>query len=224
MHTGPGIAALCGTTGRLVAASWTAVSGWLVALAAGGCMLDVVIVEPRADVFYSLLSTFAQFALTGILLRQTGRHHAWGKAGRAASFVGAGIVTALAVLVGTLLLVVPGIYLAARWLLVSPLIIGEGMTVSEAMRASWRRTAGSFLPLMAALALLFVPGFGGYLLVAMLAYPEYGPADPLAAAAGNLFLSAAMILGWCLAVAAHIVLGPQDQLSSPALEGDAATA
>ena len=56
------------------------------------------------------------------------------------------------------------------------------------------------------------------------AYPEYGAPDALAAVAGNLLLSGAAVLGWCLAVAAHIVLDSQDQLSAEALEGDAATA
>jgi hypothetical protein len=223
MRRGQRTGRIFAVTGRLIAASWIAVFGCIAALTATGAAIDAVLADQRADVIYSLLSIFTQFLLTSRLLLRAGLHHAWGKPGRAASFIGAGIVTGLAILFG-LLLILPGLYLAARWLLVCPLIVGRGMTMGEALAESWRRTAGHVLPFIAVLALVFGLGSGGSLLTMMLTYPAYGPASPVPAVAANLLLSSALVLGWCVAVSAYSILAPEEQTQTVMPEGNPATA
>jgi Membrane domain of glycerophosphoryl diester phosphodiesterase/Uncharacterised protein family (UPF0259) len=53
-------------------------------------------------------------------------------------------LTGLAVLVGFLLLIVPGIYLAVRLAVVEPLILTEEVAGVDAMRRSWELTNGKF--------------------------------------------------------------------------------
>jgi hypothetical protein len=199
------------------------VLAWLLVLAAIGSAIDVLGVDQRADVFYSVTATFAQFLLTSMLLMKAGRHDAWGKPGRAASFVGVCIVSGLVIMLGLFLLVLPGLYMAARWMLVCPLVIGRGMTMGEALRESWERTAGHVMPLMAALAAVFVSGFGGFAVVTWFAYPAYGPVSPLPAVSANLLVSGALVLGWCVAVGAYLALAP-DQSRAAMPEGDTAAA
>ena len=152
-----------------------------------------------------LLAVFAQFMVTSALLRDLGLHRAWGRPGRAASFVGLGIVTTLAIGVGLLLGIVPGLFLYARWVLTSPLVIGDGMRMGEAMAASWQRTAGASLAIMTALILVFLPEVASFVLM-LSVYPEWGPVPVWAAIAANGMISLSLILGWYLAVAVHVMI------------------
>lgn len=58
------------------------------------------------------------------------------------AFLGQSIVLAIGVMVGLVLLVVPGMILAVRWSLAQALLIGRGAKVFESMGESWRKTAG----------------------------------------------------------------------------------
>ena len=59
---------------------------------------------------------------------------------RIASVFGVGLLFGLGVGFGLLLLIVPGIYFAARWYLAVPILLAEDMSVSGALSASWDRT------------------------------------------------------------------------------------
>lgn len=52
------------------------------------------------------------------------------------------IVISLGVLLGLVLLVLPGLYLAARWMLAACILVAEDRTIGESMKESWRRTQG----------------------------------------------------------------------------------
>ncbi|MET0307890.1 MAG: hypothetical protein ABW023_04215 [Sphingomonas sp.] len=160
--------------------------------------------DARMSIFLSIASVFAQFLLTSAILRGEGRHHAWGKPGRAASFVGLGIVTGLAIGFGFLLLGVPGLFLFARWIATTPLVVGEGMTMGEAMQVSWQRTRFGTIAIMTNLILILIPGLGA-LLVMIFGYPEYGPVPVTLAIASNLLLYASLVMSWYLAIAVHIL-------------------
>jgi hypothetical protein len=105
----------------------------------------------------SLIAVITQFMLTIALLDRLGLLPEKRRAGRVASYMGATIVTGLGIILGLLLLILPGLYLWARWAIVTPLVIGEGLRMDEAMEQSGNRTAPSILPIMAASAVLFLP-------------------------------------------------------------------
>jgi hypothetical protein len=73
---------------------------------------------------------------------------------------GISILTTLAVLLGGLLLVIPGIFLLIRWWIAVPVALDRDIGVTEAMRESWELTAphwaailGLFLVILAFIAI-----------------------------------------------------------------------
>lgn len=159
----------------------------------------------------SIVSIFAQYLTISHLLRREGLLSAAGKAGRAASFVGAGIVTGIMIGLGTGLLILPGLYLFARWMIVDPLIIGEGRTMGEAMSESWEKTGAVILPTMIALAVFYSPL--ALTLLASFADPDLDMATLPMAFASNLLIYVGIVLSWYCAVAVHRALSrPQDEL------------
>ena len=80
------------------------------------------------------------------------------------AFLGQGIVMALAVVFGLLMLVVPGLILSARWSIAQPLLVGRGQKVFEALSDSWEATRGHTTAIIVAGIVLFgallVPGIG----------------------------------------------------------------
>lgn len=180
-------------------AAWLAMSGASIAI-------DRMGLGPGGDIFPSLVSTFAQFLLTSALLRRAGAHHAWGQPGRAAAFVVTGVVTGLAILFGTLLLILPGLYLYARWLVTMPLVIGEGCGVREAMRRSWRSMAGRVGPAMLAVAALLVPAVMLCVAPLFLLPALDTPVPMVLVLAIDLVFPASLVASWYLAVAAYLLV------------------
>lgn len=90
---------------------------------------------------------FITYHVTETLLRSEGLmttgQRAYG------SVLGISILSTLGAGIGFALLVVPGLYLFARWSIATPLAIAEGRNTSDAMAESWRRTASSVWALVA---------------------------------------------------------------------------
>lgn len=159
-----------------------------------------------------LIGIFVQFVLTGALLRKTGMRRSDAAPARAGAFVGAQILTSLGIVLGFVLLVVPGLYLWARWSLVAPLIVGEQLGLGDALRESAERSRPHIGAIMAALALLAVATLVAIGIVAFV-YPEDGPATLGVAIAANLLTYVPQILSWHAFVAIHALLrGPQQDL------------
>lgn len=74
------------------------------------------------------------------------------------------IATSIMTVLGFLLLIIPGVWLMARWMLAGPIVLGETMGFGESMSESWARTRPIAWPLFWALFLLYVVGFGILLL------------------------------------------------------------
>ena len=55
----------------------------------------------------------------------------------------AGVLAALGVILGLILLIVPGLYLLTRWILIIPIIVLEGRTAGESFGRSWSSFAAS---------------------------------------------------------------------------------
>jgi len=83
---------------------------------------------------------------------------------RFVSFWGMNIITNIAITLGCLLLVLPGAYLAARWFVAGPIILAEDKTAGEGMSESWELMRPSAWPVVGAILLLFLVGFGAGLL------------------------------------------------------------
>lgn len=166
--------------------------------------------SPGMNFVVGIAALFAQYAVTRGALRAAGLLAADGEAGRAGAFVIALILTGLGVMIGFLFLILPGIYLWARWALVAPLVVGEGMTSNEAMGESWARTQALVLPIAGAMLILSVPMLPFY--GTLFLYPDGLPPIGVALAA-NLLLYGAQILLWHSAVVLHgLTRAPSDSL------------
>lgn len=72
------------------------------------------------------------------------------------TYFGAMIITTLGVLIGFVLLIVPGIYWSSCWLITAQLVIIEGQSVRDAMSESWRLTQPSRGTVTAAMVLPWI--------------------------------------------------------------------
>ena len=88
----------------------------------------------------SLVGFFAGYLLYRRILRDE-ELMAPGRTGYSfGSYFGVSFLAGLGIVLGLLLFIVPGLILAARWAIASPLVVARGMTASEAMRESWELT------------------------------------------------------------------------------------
>jgi len=70
-------------------------------------------------------------------------------------YLGLSILSTLGIMLGMIALILPGIFIMARWMLAQPLLIARGAGVKEALGESWDRTRGSeFLIIGVAVTLL----------------------------------------------------------------------
>lgn len=96
----------------------------------------------------------AGYLLLDVMVRKTGLLSRKGEDAFMA-FFGLSLLSGLAVFVGFILLVIPGLFLIARWSIAQPLVVARGDGVMRALGESWERTRGNeFQILIAMLALL----------------------------------------------------------------------
>jgi hypothetical protein len=70
--------------------------------------------------------------------------------------LGLALLTGLAIMLGLLALVVPGLYLLLRWMVTSAALVSERLTITGAMRRSTNLTAGHLWPIFGLTILYFV--------------------------------------------------------------------
>lgn len=176
---------------------------WLVALTGASMAIDLMDAQYQAlNYLISIASVVAQYKVIQLLLEREGMMREPRPAGRVGAFIGAGIVTGFAIAFGFLVLVLPGLYLFARWSIVDPLILGDGMGMSEAMSESWKRTGPFALHIALAFGILYLPWAVG-LAMLFLAVGDGGttPISPMTSALSNLLLYFSMVASWYAMVA-----------------------
>ncbi len=72
---------------------------------------------------------------------------------------------------GAIFLILPGLYLGARWTIASPMVLLEGCGIIEAMSRSWRLTEPAAWPLVGVIAVLAIPN---------VAFQLFGNLEPIA--------------------------------------------
>jgi hypothetical protein len=173
--------------------------GWTVALTASNLALDQFS-KSGSFAGAGFMSLIAQYLVTRSALRRSGLLAGEG-ANRFGSFWGMNIITGLTILLGSVLLIIPGLYLAARWFIAGPAILAEDMTAGEGMRESWEMMKPSAWHVVGAVLLLYGCGYGLGILPLF-----FFPADdaPLGIEAiSYLALSATSVLGWLMAVGTY---------------------
>ena len=73
-------------------------------------------------------------------------------------YLGMSILMGLAVALGFVTIILPGLFLMARWIIAGPLMVARGDGVMKSLGESWSRTRGNELSIIgAALALVILP-------------------------------------------------------------------
>lgn len=158
----------------------------------------------RISVLQLAISSYAQFELTYQSLADDDLTAAGYGKRRFFAVLGVQILVAIAVIVGFMLLVLPGIYLYLRFYIAVPALIAEEAGVVEAIRISWRRTARQEIALLALVVLMFLPAALLWVVFfACVAATSGGMAVVVSALLALLATALTIVFGWFLAAAAY---------------------
>jgi hypothetical protein len=103
------------------------------------------------------ISIVCGYFLLVAMLRRTGLQSQTG-GDTLLPFIGQSIIASLAVLVGMIALIIPGLFLMARWSIAQPLLVARGDGVMASLGESWDRTKGNELSIFtAAVAVVLLP-------------------------------------------------------------------
>ena len=128
--------------------------------------------------------------------------------GNALAYLGVYIVAGIGMILGFVLLLVPGLFLAARWSLVTQLVVGEELSVSEALSRSWELTGPRQWTIIGYVAIVMLIGLigatllGGGLATFMMAGGDVAPRSSGFSLVLNLFGS----IGGAFLVASGVAL------------------
>jgi hypothetical protein len=126
------------------------------------------------------------------LIEGGGRRRLW-------ALLGLSLLSGIGILLGLILLILPGIYLFVRWAAAVPALIAEEAGVTESMTLSAEAVEGRFWQVFGAIAVVWAP-----FVPAVLASVMVVEAQPLIGSLLlNLPLNLSLIAGWHLAVAIY---------------------
>jgi hypothetical protein len=116
---------------------------WVGMLIAAATVADVMGVAEVAILPLSILGIVAQTFIVVAALRVVGGNGAAGDAigFRFGTVLGIALLSGLGILLGGLLLVLPGLFLLIRWWIAVPVALDRNVGVGEALRESWELTA-----------------------------------------------------------------------------------
>ncbi|MDF8333939.1 hypothetical protein [Novosphingobium cyanobacteriorum] len=160
------------TTVGQILSQWTAIVGrnMGVCLLAGGfiailgTVLDLAMGEGGSSLLLSIATFFISYHFSEHILQQEGLMARGVSSRHYASAFGAAFLGTLGIVAGLIVLVLPGLYVAARWSMSSSLVIAEGLTTTQALGQSWQRTAQAAWQVTGA---AFVVGLGMLALFAL---------------------------------------------------------
>src|SRR5918995_14337 len=123
------------------------------AVAVVSLLLALLLDRWAAGILAALVSLVATFWLQGALVKAVddvrdgrpdlslGETFA-GVRPQLVAIIVAGVLAALGVILGLILLIIPGLYLLTRWILIIPVIVLEGRTAGESFGRSWELVRG----------------------------------------------------------------------------------
>lgn len=151
---------------------------------------------------HSILSLILQYEITYTLLSGLGLLQAGYRPRRFLAILGMGILSGVAILLGLILLVVPGIILLVRWFIAVPVLVGEEAGVIESLQRSWAETSGRFLPILGTIVAIYAPVFlaAG---VSIFAYDDLTGSSWPVSVITNVVIMAGTVVGWHAAVAIY---------------------
>ncbi|HEX4737841.1 MAG TPA: glycerophosphoryl diester phosphodiesterase membrane domain-containing protein [Allosphingosinicella sp.] len=151
----------------------------------------LILLSLPATLFLQYEITLAALSQRGLAERR-GRRRFW-------ALLGLSILSGLAIVIGCILLVLPGLYLFIRWSLSVPILIAEDAGPLEALSRSAAEVSGRFWRVAGLFLLVYLPLLASFA-VAMLTPLGFSLPSSLAE---NVLTNLALIGGWFAAVAAY---------------------
>lgn len=210
-------------TAHVVRGNAALAAGAFAALTLLGVAMDLIVgPDGSGNLAVSGIATvFAQYWITTRVMDARGIASTGAGGYRATGFgavFGVCLLSNLGIILGLVLLIVPGLILAVRWFPAVPALIGEDVGVTEALGESWRKTKGHGAAIFGAMVVIYLPlilVFGMAFGVGMATAD--GGADPSGTFAFslpfNMLTSLAAVIGWHGAIAFWELRAP----SAPAL-------
>jgi hypothetical protein len=182
-----------------------AVGGITAGLAGFGVASDALPPDTLAatSLGFGIASAAAQAWLTLRLLAVTPHHASSSGRARVVSLILLSIPTTAGILLGLVLLIVPGLYLAARWCASAPILIGTDGEIRRSIHDSWRMTRTAALPLTVCVGVLALPMALALLILFVVAEPDF---TLLTSMVVNLLHTSSMVAQWLLGIAAYLLL------------------
>lgn len=157
-------------TGAIIAKSALPSGLYVVGMSALGSGIDIsgLADEASGNLALNVATFVAGFFLSRTMLSSTGMLAAAGGA-RFGAYFGLSILSGLGIILGFVLLILPGVFLLIRWLPAFGFLLGSEESVSRSLRLSWERTRGHFWAILvgAALPILLLAAGGTIYFVAL---------------------------------------------------------
>jgi hypothetical protein len=150
------------------------------------------------DLLIGGATLFFQIWLTVSLLAAHGQRR--GRRGVGTVF-GISILNGLGVLLGLVLLVIPGIVLLVRWTIAIPYALGEDAGVTDSLQGSFEETRGAFWPILLALLVAYLPCL---LALGTAAFYEGEGITIATSLISNGLINIGLLAGWHVAVAVYL--------------------
>jgi hypothetical protein len=175
------------------------------------------IAVPNGGNLVTLPVMVVQYYMIRRLVDRLKLRSAEGHAGFGSFFV-LGLITGLPTLLGYVALIVPGIYLSARWTMADVALLAENEGAGSAAHRSWSASAGRTLPIVMAQFVLALPLVVGLVMIFSAGFSagaatSNGSGGPLDDAilhgvdfAFNILVYASQVAGWYLGVAAYALI------------------
>ncbi len=152
-----------------------------------------------------VVSIVGSYLLIEAMLKRTGLMSYEGDR-RFFAYLGMSILIGLAVGLGLLFLIIPGLVFMARWSVAQSLLIGRGTGVMDSMGKSWEATKGNEVSIILAALAMTVLFYALAFLPAIL-FPELGIAATVIARIGS---SAASVISTAMGVALYGLISARD--------------
>lgn len=178
------------------------------AITAGYSALDLLGVESGTFAINLVVTVMVQYLVLERLLADRMTDAAIERGRSYGSLFGSALLSGVAIIVGLVVLILPGLYLAGRWLSSGPQVVAGGQNATGSLRASWEASEASQVPHCLAVVVLAAP-----FVVVLAAAIGFATEDPeLSSLPVVLMLNLATALvtagGWLFAAAAYRVTTP----------------
>jgi len=206
-----------GATFGLMSSDLQAALSMVIAIAAAVSVLDIM--KPNGGGLLGIPILVVHYYMIRRVVDRQGLRSA-DKPGGFGSFFVLGIMTGVPILLGYVLLILPGLYLSARWAMVDAALLAENRGASDAIGRSWNATKGHELPIALAFVLINLPMIAAIAFQFLSARAVPGNVQPVVGdrnvvygvmIIANLLLYASQVTSWYFGVALYqLLVGPAE--------------